>query len=203
MLLIWGWRTRASVLAQGTFLCPDCCADRGYEHKQMRRWFTLFFIPVIPLKRLGEFVECTTCGGTYKTAVLDMPTTATVEREMLVALRDALVLVLRAGDTPAARAAAAMAHQSFAGETWSDEELDADVASRNIDDLDGRLATLATTLNEQGKERFLAACAEVAATGGVIDASCRAELRSIGAGLTMTPAHTRGVISEVLQAARA
>jgi hypothetical protein len=28
----------------------------AYRRKEARRWFTLFFIPLIPLKVLGEFV---------------------------------------------------------------------------------------------------------------------------------------------------
>src|ERR1700738_4957036 len=65
MFLIWGWRSRSKVLSQGTFFCPHCGGDRQYAHKQARRWFTLFFLPVIPLKVLGEFVECQKIGRAH------------------------------------------------------------------------------------------------------------------------------------------
>ena len=60
MILIWGWKSRLKTLSQGTFHCPHCQADRQYDQRQARRWFTIFWIPLIPLKVLGTFVECTT-----------------------------------------------------------------------------------------------------------------------------------------------
>ena len=33
--------------AQGAFHCPNCGGDRAYKLKIGRRWFTLFFVPVI------------------------------------------------------------------------------------------------------------------------------------------------------------
>jgi len=60
------WRT----VQQGTFHCPQCGAARQYLHRAGRRWFTLFFIPVIPLNSVGEVVVCTTCKARYQPAVL-------------------------------------------------------------------------------------------------------------------------------------
>jgi len=201
MLLIWGWRSRASVVSRGVFLCPQCGGDRNYVLKRLRRWFTLFFVPVIPLKTLAEYVECEACDGTFKTVVLDTPTTGTAQTQLSIALQEALVVALRATDSPAARAAALAAYAEFG--VWTDDELATAVEEMDVTELSARLAQLALTLNEHGKERFLAIVAEVAATGGVIDTAGRAALRGIASDLTMSPAHTRGVISEVLQAARA
>lgn len=38
--------------------------------KRVRRFFTLYFIPCIPLNVLGEYVECPKCRGTYDPEVL-------------------------------------------------------------------------------------------------------------------------------------
>ena len=103
MPIIFGWRTRASIIARGMFLCPQCGADRHYAHKSMRRWFTLFFIPLIPLKTLGEFVECETCHSKYKTSVLSTPTTASLQEELVAAFREAVVTLLRTGRSPLVR----------------------------------------------------------------------------------------------------
>jgi hypothetical protein len=32
----------------------------------LRQWFTLFFIPVLPLKLIGVYVECSSCGQSAK-----------------------------------------------------------------------------------------------------------------------------------------
>ena len=63
-MIIWGWRVRKKTIGTGVFFCPGEGGDRNYEHKQARRWFTIFFIPLIPLKELGDFVECTSCENT-------------------------------------------------------------------------------------------------------------------------------------------
>ena len=201
-MIIWGWRTRGSVLSRGVFRCPQCGTDRSYALKLWRTWFTLFFIPLIPLKKQGEVVECDACGNSFKTGVLSMPTTAQLEEALSDAFRQAVVAVVRANPTPGAVSAAVAALASFSGAEPSEGELEADVASLPVDDLADRLAQVGDSLSEQGKERFLAHCVEVAATGGVIDAEGRAVVDHIAGALGMTAAHTRGVIESVLESAR-
>ena len=48
MLIIFGLRVFYRTIAQGTFHCRRCGGDRPYRHRVGRRWFTLFFLPVIP-----------------------------------------------------------------------------------------------------------------------------------------------------------
>ena len=86
MLLIFGFRTRLRTVLEGVFHCPRCQQDRPFARKQARRWFTLFFLPVIPLKVAGEFIECQTCQGRFTEAVLDAPTTPVLAESMDKAL---------------------------------------------------------------------------------------------------------------------
>jgi zinc ribbon protein len=72
-LILFGWRSFFRTIAQGTFHCPRCNAGRQYRHRAGRRWFTLFFIPVIPLNSVGEDVQCTTCRSRYTTSLLSQP----------------------------------------------------------------------------------------------------------------------------------
>jgi hypothetical protein len=69
-LIVYGRRNTEKVVAQGTFACPGCGAGRMFVHKRVRRWFTLYFIPVIPLGTASEYVECWNCSGTFKPEVL-------------------------------------------------------------------------------------------------------------------------------------
>lgn len=202
-MIIWGWRSRAKVLARGIFRCPQCGTDRHYAHKAWRTWFTLFFIPVIPLKQLGDAVECESCGTSFKPVVLTMPTTAELEDELEHAFRVAVATVVRANPTPGAMSAAVASLAAFSGREWTGAEVEADVAGLSVDDLPDRLARLGESLSEQGKERFLSLCTEVAATGGVIDADARAVINSIAGNLGMTAAHARGVVDQVLEQAQA
>jgi hypothetical protein len=77
-MIIFGTRGRIKEVGSGEFICPSCRANRQYKRKQAGRYFTLYFIPIFKVKDLGEFVECQTCGGTFKTAVLDLMKTTIV-----------------------------------------------------------------------------------------------------------------------------
>ncbi|MBN1121661.1 MAG: zinc-ribbon domain-containing protein [Anaerolineae bacterium] len=65
-MIIFGTRVRQKTIGEGEFYCPHCQSMCGYEHKSARQFFTLYFIPVIPIKQLGEFIMCENCGGTFK-----------------------------------------------------------------------------------------------------------------------------------------
>jgi hypothetical protein len=198
MLLIWGWRTRFKTLAEGVFHCPGCGGDRHYAHKEARNWFTLFFLPLIPLKVLGDFVECQTCKQGYDERILRLPTSSALTEQLVAATREAAVRMLRVDDTPSGRTAAVVALSRVSDMAWSEEALAADVRSLDVAPLPDRLRQLGSVMNEHGKEQFLASVATVAAGGGVLADASRQALGAIAADLGMTPAHARGVIDEAL-----
>jgi hypothetical protein len=199
MILIWGLRARAKQLATGMFCCPSCGVDRTYSHKQLKRWFTAFFIPLIPLKVLGEFVECTTCNAKFKPTVLSLPTTESLQKNLLLAMRGAVITVLGASPTPAEMHEALSVLSAFADMEWHEDDLIDDIANLDRTALKGQLATLADALNEHGKERIVAGCARIASTGGTIDQASRDTVTQIAMDIGMTAAHARGVIDEVIE----
>lgn len=69
-LIIMGSRGRTKTLAAGQFYCPQCRAPRPYEHKQLSRYFTVYFVPLFPIEKQGEFVECQVCHIAFEMAVL-------------------------------------------------------------------------------------------------------------------------------------
>ena len=70
MFVIAGLKTRISNIGSGRFHCPNEGADRPYGRRRARRWITLFFVPIIPLGRKGEWVQCRGCGVRYGPDVL-------------------------------------------------------------------------------------------------------------------------------------
>lgn len=60
-LIIFGARIREKELGSGKFYCPNCGRERRYKRKRASKYFALYFIPLIPVENLGEFVECQTC----------------------------------------------------------------------------------------------------------------------------------------------
>ncbi|MBI5957846.1 MAG: zinc-ribbon domain-containing protein [Chloroflexi bacterium] len=72
LFIIFGTRVRHSVIGEGQFYCPKCQAKRAYKHKRASRYFTLYFVPLIPMGKMGEFIECQACGIAFETSVLQL-----------------------------------------------------------------------------------------------------------------------------------
>jgi hypothetical protein len=60
----WTWDS-------GEFDCPTCGAPEVFWHRSTRLFVTVGRLPVFPLNRLAEFVECQQCGHRYSLAVLE------------------------------------------------------------------------------------------------------------------------------------
>lgn len=71
-IIIFGTRGVTTTPATGKFFCPECGSEQAYAHKRVRRFFTLYFIPLIPLDLVGEYIECGACKSTFKMSVLDL-----------------------------------------------------------------------------------------------------------------------------------
>lgn len=70
MFIVYGFKPRHKVLSRGTFLSPATGTYGPYELMEARRWGTVFWIPVIPMNRLGRYVRCATTGRTYYEEIL-------------------------------------------------------------------------------------------------------------------------------------
>jgi hypothetical protein len=69
-MIIFGTKARHKTIGTGQFYCPRCQTQRTYERKKAKRYFTLYFVPIIPMGDMGEFVVCQTCHTAFETAVL-------------------------------------------------------------------------------------------------------------------------------------
>lgn len=71
MFFIFGIGPKTIKTNKGQFLCPVCKSDSAYEIKQQRNYFSLFFIPLIPLSKAKQGqVVCLDCGTHMPTSVL-------------------------------------------------------------------------------------------------------------------------------------
>lgn len=66
MFIIFGTKVRHQKIDDGSFYCPRCQHQRYYDLKVATTFFSLYFIPLIPIKRLGEYIECQTCKTSYQ-----------------------------------------------------------------------------------------------------------------------------------------
>ena len=200
MFFIFGLGARNKTIARGTFFCPREGGDREYEHKMARRWFTLFFIPLIPLKELGDFVECQSCRATYYPNVLEGTTTGDIEDVTTTAIRHVVVAILRADGRVegAERQAGQSVVENFASHPYSVADLDADLADLDRAHLTDTLQELGAILNAHGRENVLTSAVYLAAADGHVDPRELEVAREIGRALTMSSAHIEGTIQQEL-----
>jgi hypothetical protein len=69
-MIIFGSKARTKVVGRGRFMCPRCQTLRPYERKKVTQHFTLYFIPLVKIDDLGEYIECTHCATRYTTSIL-------------------------------------------------------------------------------------------------------------------------------------
>ena len=178
MLIILGLRVFYRTMAQGVFYCRRCGGDREYRHRAGRRWFTVFFLPVIPLNQVGEHVQCTTCRTRYVTEVLSQPTTARMQAALPAGMRAAVSAMLRSGDpsSPVSRQRAIEA-----------------VIGSGVPDYDE------ATLNADLMQPF--EVIRPALADGLLSETERQAALAIGADLGMTQAQVIGVVAMTEQSA--
>ncbi|MBE1537971.1 hypothetical protein [Actinomadura algeriensis] len=201
-MIIFGWRVVFFTLGKGVFHCPQCGGDREYRKRQGRNFFTLFFIPVLPLNKTGgEIVECGTCRGRWTPGVLAVPTTVQLAHMPAMLLRMAIAQVLRSGDyTHAASRSRAVAVVRQAGEAGYDEgALNADLG-RPFDEVRVEMGRASSALAPEARESILRAAAEIALMDGPLGVSEEETLAAVGADLELTRVQITGVVSLARQA---
>ncbi|HEU5157637.1 MAG TPA: hypothetical protein VFU43_11630 [Streptosporangiaceae bacterium] len=203
MLLVFGLSAFFRTVGEGVFHCQACGGDRGYRRRIGRRWFTLFFLPVIPLDRLGEVVECRVCRTRYRPAVLRLPTAEQLAAALPAAMRAAAALVLRAGveGDEAARGRAVEAIKGYGEEHYDDDALEGDLGMP-APFLAEEIATAGAQLAVEAKEWFLAQAVRIGLADGPLSERERQTLHEVAGHLGMTQAHALGVIALTEGAAR-
>lgn len=71
MFIIFGTRGIKHTVDSSPILknkCPNC-GNGDLVNKLYRRWFTLFFIPVIPLDVVDRFYQCNNCKSAYNESI--------------------------------------------------------------------------------------------------------------------------------------
>jgi hypothetical protein len=202
LLIIWGVRVFHRTIGHGVFHCRRCGGDRRYLLRGGRRFFTLFFIPVVPLNKVGEHVQCLTCKTRYHTDALALPTAEQMQAALPAGMRAAASAMLRAGDpgSPASRRRAIDAITGAGAQHYDDAALDRDLA-RPPQHIGPALQQVGEQLAVQAREWFLAEVVRIGMTDGPLSDAERQAARAVAAGLGMTQAQTYGVISMTERAA--
>ena len=67
MFILFGFRSMIRTLVMTTSICRTTNQQAAHRLSRITRWFTLFFIPVIPVGR-RYVLTCSACGQSYKIA---------------------------------------------------------------------------------------------------------------------------------------
>lgn len=197
MLLVWGWRSLLKVLGVGEFHCPRCDADRSYRLVHPRRWFTVFWIPVIPLEWGEQYVSCDACKGAYRQEVLSTPTNEQFRYILSLGARALFTKIVAADFTHDEvmidRAVTVL--QRFVDPSYNQANLVADVQGFEGRDLHDYLAPVAANASPQGREGLLGAAVSYAYSQGTPSPEVAQVISEAGASLQLTPVHVGGIIA--------
>jgi uncharacterized tellurite resistance protein B-like protein len=204
--IIFGTRGVTMNKGEGQFHCPTC-GPMAYKHKGVRCFFTLYFIPLIPLHQLGEYVECQQCQGTYQVDILNYdPGSAeqNFEAMFVVAMKQVMIAMLLADgvidDNEVKELQATF--QDLAGVEVTEEDLREEIAiiqqqgSQAID----MVASFGPSLNAKGKEMVITAAYQIAMADGVFDPTEQQFLEQLADRMEITRAHLRGLLAELAEA---
>jgi len=195
-MLIWGLCVIYRTLGRGVFFCRRCGGDREYRHRAGRRYVTVFFIPLIPLMKTGEHVQCLTCKIRYVTEVLKLPTTVQMQAAHVAGMRALVAVILRAGDqaNPLARRRALDAVTGAGDKSYDEDALEADLGEP-ADTASPKISALGAQLQIEAREWCLAEAIRIAMADGPLTGAERAAAEQLAGALGMTQAQAIGVIA--------
>ncbi len=197
-MIIFGTRSMESVRSTGTFNCPRCGRLKPYRHKSVNRWFTLYFIPVIPMGSAGTYVQCGACGATYGEAVLSYDPEAET-RQLYLKLRGLLMLVAMADGTPPdadeLRAIGA-AYEEATGTPLPADIIESDMRNASTSNIQLALFArqLGQQLNYQGKAMFMKAAFRVLCAKGPPRQDASAVIAEITQAMQLNAAHVKQIL---------
>lgn len=202
MIIVWGFKILFRTIGEGQFHCPSCGADRRYHHRRGRRWFTMFWIPIIPMNVAGTIVQCTVCKKQYNEKVLQLPTSAETAASIGFARRAIAAHMVTVSDNTTVAREAAVAMMREGGMTDYDAaQLDIDRETSDWERVRAWGQHLGSNLSPAGAEAMLLAAARVAAADEAITDAERAVINDLGAAFGLTPVHIDGIIASADQGA--
>jgi hypothetical protein len=206
-MIIFGTRGVTWSGERGEFACPGCGgARRMYVRKTVRRFFTLYFIPVIPLDKIGEYVECQQCRGTYNNNVFDFDPAALQAKQRAEFVehfkRIMILAAMSKGQISDKRREAMRAqYHTLTGGELSYAEIGKEFAlasQAKIRPAD-YAQRFAGNLNEHGKELVIKAVFSVLRADGPLTQQEQDLVHDLATALNMSSAHYRGILAECEQ----
>ena len=207
MFFIAGIKGETTTVETGVFYCPHCNAQTQYHHNQVHEKATVFFIPVINLRLLGEYIECQNCDSTYEMEILDYNSEQEqkkIEAIYLVGIKKVMTTMMLADGNIDENEKNMMKdiYKNLADSTLSDYDIDKEIKNckANPQELDNCLKELFSCLNESGREIIIKVAYWVSIADDEVDKKEEKLLIKMAKHFQMSSAHLKGIISEVNEA---
>lgn len=195
--------THPQRIERGRFTCPGCAAAFAYERIVVRRTFRLLGRSLFTVGRLGEYVECSGCSGTYRPEVLaydagDATSVVMAEYQRVVKRLLALMMVTDGVIAEPEIATMRDIFEAVTGQSLGRAEVldEAAEVTRQPATAARYLAGVAGYLNEYGKEQVLRAAAMVSRADGTVHQRERELIVRLGAVMRTDPARVGRVLRD-------
>ena len=197
-MIIFGTRGVKSTMESGDFLCPQCAIESPYKHKKVTNFFTLYFIPLIPLGKAGEYVECQTCKGTFVPRVLDYDPRQSeneFQSQYEKAMRHSMVLMMLADgvidDNEMIMVQKIINKFGHHDMTLPELESYVEQVEQQKEPIGKYLKNVGPSLNEHGKELIIQCALAVASADGHIDNSELVMIKEMANAMEMSSSHLK------------
>jgi tellurite resistance protein len=202
-MIIWGSKARTFTESSGNFYCPECDDYKAYESKKVKKYFTLYFIPLFPTSDLGEYIECGKCKSTFKNSVLNYdPKARDLEIRALYfsASRDIMIsIALADGKIESSEVDQIMNSLEEVTQLKLEKAdlLDAieEIKIQNYP-ISKIAKEIAPYLNDQGKETVLRGAIKISKADGVVQYEEFKLLHSLSDDLLLPKAYANGIFTE-------
>jgi tellurite resistance protein len=187
----------------GEFYCPSCEQPRVYVQKRVKRFLTLYFIPLIPLDTVNEFVECQNCRGSFTADSLDMRPEdyqRAARRMMADDVRRVMVLTMLADDVaePAEIDVIRSTYRQLAERELTDAELKRDLVQARQAKVTAATyaAAIASRRSPAEKDLILRSAFLVASATGDLSDERKEQLKQLPIALGVSEEHFRQIIAQ-------
>ncbi len=205
MIIVFGTRGITTTREKGEFHCPGCRDQQPFRHRNVRRWFHLYWIPIIPLDKVGEYVECRYCKATWQPDVLSHDFAAEdkdFDAEYQLAIRRVMVMMMMADGVIEAEEMDTIrtVYEKLSGKKVSDEELldEVELVRTEGKTVSDYVRHLVGKLNPEGRELVLKAAFFVAAADGVFQDEEKVMMRQLAKTLQIRAARFEQIRDELL-----
>jgi hypothetical protein len=195
-MIIFGSCTLPSTRGQVSGYCPDCRGPRVFQEFGRTTWFTLYFIPVLPLGNAGGYFQCSHCGSAFNSVPIEVATQAPVS---FPDVRRSLSLLLVSLDSRSVQQATAVctAFHRLTGQSCTPHEVGRDMEEART--ANAELASFVTSRfsssSVEQKQALLDAARDVVFADGLSGAREHYVLATFGAALSLPVSTVNETIS--------